>query len=143
MRERLVKRNVKYKTLQPIYMKNFIQWFIGIFVLIASFIGCQATNDETGKITISAEERKLNLQAPNGEYLAGGDLVRLKKMLAPCIGTIEKDSVVYDFEILSIQYDSLPYGLIADIEFVTKSGYHNHLVMEYEGKEESLSSTDD
>ena len=47
MRERLVKRNVKHKTLQPIYMKNFIQWFIGIFVLIASFIGCQATNDET------------------------------------------------------------------------------------------------
>ena len=139
MRERLVKRNVKHKTLQPIYMKNFIR----IFVLIASFIGCQATNDETGKITISAEERKLNLQAPNGEYLAGGDLVRLKKMLAPCIGTIEKDSVVYDFEILSIQYDSLHYGLIADIEFVTKSGYHNHLVMEYDGKEESLSNTDD
>lgn len=32
MRERLVKRNVKYKTLQPIYMKNFIQWFIGTIV---------------------------------------------------------------------------------------------------------------
>ena len=30
MRERLVKRNVKHKTLQPIYMKNFIQWFIRI-----------------------------------------------------------------------------------------------------------------
>ena len=117
-------------------MKNFIQWFIGVFVLMASFIGCQATNDETGKITISAEEKKLNLQAPNGEYLAGGDLVRLKKMLAPCIGTIEKDSVVYDFEILSIQYDSLHYGFIADIEFVTKSGYHNHLIMEHDGKEE-------
>lgn len=143
MRERLVKRNVKHKRLRPIYMKNFIQWFIGVFVLMAFFIGCQATNDKTGKITISAEEKKLNLQAPNGEYLAGGDLVRLKKMLAPCIGTIEKDSVVYDFEILSIQYDSLHYGLIADIEFVTKSGYHNHLIMEYDGKEESLSNTDD
>ena len=127
MRERLVKRNVKHKRLRPIYMKNFIQWFIGVFVLMAFFIGCQATNDETGKI---------NLQAPNGEYLAGGDLVQLKKKLAPCIGTLEKDSVVYDFEILSIQYDSLHYGFIADIEFVTKSGYHNHLIMEHDGKEE-------
>ena len=117
-------------------MNNFIQWFIGVFVLIAFFIGCQATNDETGKITISAEESKLNLQAPNGEYLAGGDLVQLKKKLAPCIGTLEKDSVVYDFEILSIQYDSLHYGFIADVEFVTKSGYHNHLIMEHDGKEE-------
>lgn len=128
MRERLVKRNVKHKRLRPIYMKNFIQWFIGVFVLMAFFIGCQATNDETGKITISAEESKLNLQAPNGEYLAGGDLVQLKKKLAPCIGTLEKDSVVYDFEILSIQYDSLHYGFIADIEFVTKSGYHLSLI---------------
>ena len=136
MRERLVKRNVKHKRLRPIYMKNFIQWFIGVFVLMAFFIGCQATNDETGKITISAEESKLNLQAPNGEYLAGGDLVQLKKKLAPCIGTLEKESVVYDFEILSIQYDSLHYGFIADIEFVTKSGYHNHLIMEHDGKEE-------
>lgn len=82
MRERLVKRNVKHKTLQPIYMKNSIQWFVGVFVLMASFIGCQATNDETGKITISAEESKLNLQAPNGEYLAGGDLVQLKKKIS-------------------------------------------------------------
>ena len=111
MRERLVKRNVKYKTLQPIYMKNFIQWFIGIFVLIASFIGCQATNDETGKITISAEERKLNLQAPNGEYLAGGDLVRLKKMLAPCIGTIEKDSVGYKIYNFIIHWFTATYSV--------------------------------
>lgn len=101
--------------------RKITQLKMALILTTLSFCGCISDNYS------SVEEKplnvkNLNLQAPSGEFIAK-DLHELKEMLEP----IKEKSV--DFDILSIKFDSLTVGFIAEIEYRTDKGYQSNVLI--------------
>lgn len=95
--------------------------------MILGLSGCNATEDEySDGYEVSAREKNLNLQAPSGQYIAE-NISHLKRMLAPIIEQGNWESK--DYEIVSIQYDSLTIGLSAEIEYITEDGIESNIII--------------
>ena len=96
-----------------------------LILMTLSFCGCTSDNYSSAEEK-SLKEKSLNLQAPSGEFIAK-DLSELKKMLEPMIEHGKEKSV--DFDILSIKFDSLTVGFIAEIEYKTNKGYQSNVLI--------------
>ena len=94
---------------------------ISIQVLISCSNDMNSYKDE-----IVGNEKELNLRAPSGEYLAK-DIETLKEMLSPIIESGYEENK--DFEILSIQYDPLVIGFVANIEYRTNDEIESNIIV--------------
>ncbi|QNL40514.1 hypothetical protein DXA46_02015 [Bacteroides sp. OF02-3LB] len=107
----------------------FLNASMGIVMLLLA--GCCTSIEDDFRLDVEKElsirERGLNLKAPNGMYIAE-NVALLKKKLAPIVEYSNWESK--DFEIVSIQYDSLEVGICAEIEYVTEDGRSSNIIFE-------------
>jgi len=98
---------------------------ISLFIAILVFSSCNS-DEYSYEGEVSTKEKNLNLRAPSGEYIAK-NIEKLKGLLSPII---EEDNWENkDFEIVSIQYDSLETGFCAEIEYVTEDGIESNIIL--------------
>lgn len=100
---------------------------IGVFVFALLTLDSCSQDECFVKDEVTPSEKKLNLQAPNGEYLAE-NISALKEILAFIIEQSHEESK--DFEIVSIQFEAPTVGFIADVEYVTKDGIESNVIIE-------------
>ncbi|GAB6865535.1 hypothetical protein JCM10556A_22120 [Bacteroides acidifaciens] len=114
------------KMINSIKMKKIIILLnVSLFVIMLVFSSCNS-DEYSYEGETSVKEKNLNLQAPSGEYIAK-NIKRLKELLSPII---EEDNWENkDFEIVSIQYDSLEAGFCAEIEYVTEDGIESNIIL--------------
>ncbi|MFT0458168.1 hypothetical protein [Bacteroides thetaiotaomicron] len=123
---------------------------ISIIVITVMVLGSCSQEEYLYEDEITPNEKLLNLQAPSGEYLAE-NINALKERLAFIIEEGHEESK--DFEIVSIEYDTLSVGFNADIEYRTKDGIESNVIISNKGSisvptvktrgENSSSGTDD
>lgn len=98
---------------------------ISLFVIALIFSNCNS-DEYSYDEGVSTKEKSLILQAPSGEYIAK-DIKKLKELLSPIIEEGNWESK--DFEIISIQYDSLKTGFSAEIEYITEDGIESNIIL--------------
>ena len=99
---------------------------ISIIVITVMALGSCSQEEYLYEDEVTPNERRLNLQAPSGEYLAE-NIDALKERLAFIIEEGHEKSK--DFEIVRIEYDTLSVGFFAEIEYKTKDGIESNLII--------------
>lgn len=97
---------------------------ISIIVITVMALGSCSQEEYLYEDEVTPNERRLNLQAPSGEYLAE-NIDALKERLAFIIEEGHEESK--DFEIVRIEYDTLSVGFFAEIEYKTKDGIESYV----------------
>lgn len=101
-------------------------YVLNISVFMILILASCEKDESSFEELITAKEQMLELQAPSGEYIAP-DIETLKSKLAPILEYSFGESK--DFEVISIQYDSLSLGFSAEIEYRTLDGFESNVIV--------------
>jgi hypothetical protein len=100
--------------------KNLSFRFLLIVALVSItmgsfFIACSSDNDYAG-LEVNANEKSLNLKAPNGEKIAD-NILQLKEIVS--VSVAERFGIDKDFDITSLEYYPVPDGYVVLIQYRT------------------------